>query len=380
MPTSKDYFVVFGYVFFVVAVASVAIRDVSRRYDTGVYQSGPGPFAARRMSEFLHLQSELVQKYPKLIYVVGASEIEAAYEPLLVDPLLAKMGIEQKSANVGIRGLHPFFFQLFAENIAKRLKAENKQVDAVMLRVPLDNMTTGFARFSPLGGRVDQMCGLDVSQNWDNIVYRIRAAIHCQFWKETYSRTLFSVWRKAIQDRLNPTLSAFAKYRRIWADPMFLDPDYWNLERRGAIGWNLPESEVAFKQALMDKKDSRVIKASHTVWIQEFGYDDPVFEKASVDSLKATLLELKQVAKRVFIFMTPEGEFVQYHDESDKQRIESLLQEISQETGSVRIQMPDIHNLTPDDYLDFLHLSSSGQIKFYKPLFDFIAPQLKEIE
>lgn len=349
--------------------ATGAIEDRSLPYATPI-------FVKKRMQDFFS-QEQQVLKVPNTALFFGASEVECCVDPAILNPLMKKEGWDLQAFNVGMRNVEMEVYLAFVYVLSRHLQEQGKKLEAVFVKVPHTKLTQRYRRYSQRTAmKADQMAELLSYED----LWQGRSLFQDQFLEILIYKTIFFdsspyIYKVYLRNLFNEAGilrrdEASEKFNSLWFEKDFLERPLWRLESGGVYEWNLPASQASYQKSLQEKQEKNIQRWSNQRLNICCDINRLLTSSGQVEMFNQIVNILKTVSRKVILYHIPEpSEFNNYRAIGYEGNIRYLFSSIKSGTG---LPVWEVENLRLEgsDYIDILHLSPSGQKKFYGALFE----------
>ena len=316
----------------------------------------------------------------KLILVMGSSEVESAFNPLVFDPLVGEKIDNVISYNLGFRNINMVLKRLTGR-IARELKEKNRTADLILVKVLPSNLTKK-ARNGLIEAIVrDTTVSIfqSPSEMFRLILRNPRRGLFLLTYGTIFDgstshqatafikRKLYTPPNYLIPQEKRRAMDLHDIYNRFWNAPELHALPGWELENRGHFNFNRPQSESLYNELEAKLKTHELKQVALDSHIARHGILELQFSPESITEFVWSLHDLKSVAKKVVVFNVPLHPIVELKDDAAKQ-LEVLYRLIEKDGGVEFWDYSKENVFTEDDYIDDLHLNDSGGMKLMKLL------------
>jgi hypothetical protein len=384
MPSSekilKKYLQLLGTLILISGAAFFVASRSSNYFDFELLPGKINIFQKERMRSFFDKLPQLNPDSEKWAFFWGASEIESGLETTILDELFTERNLQFKAYNLGIRGVYPLVYQAFTTRLQEELDKQHKKIAVSFFKIPLNKLTVAYSLFNDENSLVDNFSILLTPGNYSFLKEHpslfAKSLLDHYLLADMSLDTPYYLVYYSLRDHLGVFHRdpGYHDFFMIWLDKDLMEKDFWSLSAAGSYRWNLPKTKDLFESYLKRKKDPTVIADSYLQFEDCCGMKNLDLNENLLGELIQQIKTLKTISNKVVIYNIPEEpSFQSFKGSRYNQNVQKIAERIKSETGL------DVYNaevsLEDSDYIDFLHLSLTGQRKFYSALLKKVYPQ-----
>ncbi|PCI75607.1 MAG: hypothetical protein COB20_12475 [SAR86 cluster bacterium] len=318
--------------------------------------------------------------------IFGSSMVQAGFEPYQFDSHLAEQGIDVVSINYGVGNLDPEFQQYLTRDVRRKLEAAGQKLDLTLLEFNPFQTTVARGAFGDITRDQNEAILLTASDLWATTLEdpnRGLRLFNIRWFRNGISAQLLSsVFTISDDDNIpgQEEDASLAREQRSELRQSFQDtlpeglnvfPSEWSHELKGGR-INKRQLSLESLEALQNYTDSfrapvllaadqqrRILQGD----IQELGFDERLI-KAFINMVN----DLNAVSEHMEVVLLPRNtDWIVYRPEV-QQKLDRLMQRITDETGVPVRDFQDHDDITPEMFLDATHLSFGDGIDAYTKL------------
>lgn len=298
----------------------------------------------------------------KLVIFLGASEVEADFNPLVFDAENEKAGVPTWSLNLGLRNTGTFL-PLYLDRITHELKAKALRPDIILLHIPVSRLTKQALAFygetkkthdvpSVYFGRAgwaspDLSWDTKATLAFDKYLLGERSPLQLHIFLSALLPNIGAP--KAKED--------FNQIRRLFLESGILSLPAWTPERRGQFYGELSDASPVFTAARRF-----ITQPENFRWLvrTEIGccdFRDLELDPEYVAQVRAAIGRLAPLAGKLVIVTIPENSAFVRDDRSAAVR-DDLFSELANSAGGTYLNLSG--SVPPQYYIDLQHFTPTG--------------------
>lgn len=345
------------------------------------------PINARVLGMMEYLPTYLEEnRNRKKMLIFGSSMVQAGFEPYQFDGHLAEQGIDVASINYGVGNLDPEFQQYITRDARRKLEAAGQKLDLTLLEFNPFQTTIVRGRFGGITRDQNEAILLTPADLWATTLEdpnRGTRLFNIRWFRNGISaEMLTSIFSISGNEALpgQEEEAAQARERRSELQRVFQDslpegvnifPIEWSHDLRGGrIDKRLlPAESLEALQDYMDAFRAPAIMAGDRQRrisggdILELGFDERL-----IQAFITMTNDLNAVSEHMEVVLLPRNtDWIVYRPEV-QQKLNRLMQRITDETGVPVRDLQDHPAITPEMFLDTTHLSFGNGIDAFTEL------------
>lgn len=339
-------------------------------------------FIRNRAEQIINELPSLVKNKPHGLFF-GASEIEGFFDNRLVDAdLQQNYGKQIASYNLALRSAPIPFMKAFVTRLAEEYEAKGLKSEYIIYKIPYGRMT--IAAENAIGEESYAAAAADLySMNMiQKLIKRSPAqgldmAVKKYLFRGLSRNTFMHPARTFFDDKGDFNKSVINDFFSIWRLQVFKESKYWNASNQGLYAWNMPASRATLEHEIRIKKTKTVKNWGYKYFQRCCDVLDLNWSSDYVQQTLETLDQLHRISDKVILLhIQEEPGFANQRNQSQNDRMTSLLQTYSQGGKNKLIDLRQRVELQDSDYVDFNHVNEVGFRKIIPILSSEIAKTL----
>ncbi len=312
------------------------------------------------------------------VMVFGSSMVQAGFEPLLFDGIMAEKGLSTISYNYGIGNLNPYFQDYLSRRIKDQFQQGRQKLKLAIIEFNPFQTTT--VRKNAIPFTDEQNLALLMSNKelfqvlLENPTKGIRL-LNIRYLRQGYSAELFSSLPLLIASEMQPTAPRTEEYREAQKKSQQANQAFRELVRGQQGDGGFPPWDPSTRGGRMDKSQfTQEILDSLRDWMASRRYvgflqddldrrirgadiEQLNFDEELIESFIAIVKDFQEISEEVVVVLLPRNtDWVKYTPEVQA-KLNQVNQRIQTSTGADVKNYQVIDPIGPEHFNDTTHLS-----------------------